>query len=136
MEDVDRRSTFVLGLAAASALVFAGSGVAEAAVGDETEIAKGVKVKILGEGPAMVPGFKTVRLRDVIFQPGSSNPENAMKNPMVCHITEGELQMMQDGKPFVAKTNFVWTCNTGTKEGATNSGSVVAVMRITDLLTV
>ena len=135
MEDVDRRSTFVLGLAAASAFLFADAGVAEAAVGEETEIAKGVKVKILGEGPAMVPGFKTVRLRDMIFQPGSSVSVNTMKNPMVCHITEGELQLTQDGKPFVAKKNFVWTCNTGTTEGATNSGSVVAVMRITDLLT-
>jgi hypothetical protein len=67
MEDVDRRSTFVLGLAAASAFLFADAGGAEAAVGDETEIAKGVKVKILGEEPAMVPGFKTVRLRDMIF---------------------------------------------------------------------
>jgi quercetin dioxygenase-like cupin family protein len=135
MEDVDRRSTIVLGLAAASAFVFAGSGVAEAAVGDETEPAKGVKIKILGEGPAMVPGFKTVRLRDVIVQPGSSNPASAMKNPMVCHITEGELQVTQDGKPFTAKKNFVWTCNTGTMEGVANKGSVVAVMRITDLLT-
>ena len=82
MADVDRRSTLALGLAAASALVFKGSGVAEAAVGDETELAKGVKVKILGEGPAMVPGFKTVRLRDVTYQPGSSSPPTAMKNPM------------------------------------------------------
>jgi hypothetical protein len=135
MEDVDRRSAFVLGLAAASTFLFADAGVAEAAVGDETKIAKGVKVKILGEGPAMVPGFKTVRLRDMIFQPGSTNPVSAMKNPMVCHITEAELQVTQDGKAVVAKKNSVWTCNTGTTEGATNSGSVVAVMRITDLLT-
>ena len=135
MEDVDRRSTFVLGLAAASAFVFAVSGVAEAAVGDETDVAKGVKQKILGEGPAMIPGSKTVRLRDISFQPGSSIPAISMKNPMVCHITEGELQITQDGKPFVAKKNFVWTCNTGTMEGATNSGSAVAVMRVTDLLT-
>jgi hypothetical protein len=134
MADVDRRSTIVLGLAAASALVFAGPGVAQAAVGDETELAKGVKSKLLGEGPAMVPGFKTVRLRDVIVQPGSSSPPTAMKNPMVCHITEGELEVTQDGKPFAAKKNFVWTCNTGTTEGVTNKGSVVAVMRITDLL--
>ena len=135
MEDVDRRSTFALGLAAASALVFAGSEVAEAAVGDETEVAKGVKAKVLGEGPAMVPGFKTVRLRDISFQPGSSSAATAMKNPMVCHITEGELQVTQDGKTFAAKKNFVWTCDTGTMEGAANKGSAVAVMRVTDLLT-
>jgi quercetin dioxygenase-like cupin family protein len=135
MEDVDRRSTLVLGLAAASALVFAGTGVAEAAVGDETESAKGVKVKILGEGPAMIPGYKTVRLRDVIYQPGSSSPAMAMKNPMVCHVAEGELEVTQDGKTFTAKKNVVWTCNTGTTEGVANKGSGVGVMRITDLLT-
>ena len=133
MDDIDRRSTFALGLAAASALVFAGSEVAEAAVGEETEIAKGVKMKVLGEGPAMVPGAKTVRLRDISFQPNSSSAPTAMKNPMVCHITEGELQVTQDGKTFAAKKNFVWTCNQDTKEQGYNDGNAVAIMRITDL---
>ena len=82
----------------------------------------------------MVPGFKTVRLRDISVQPGSAYPATAMKNPMVCHITEGELQVTQDGKTFAAKKNFVWTCNTGTMEGGENKGSTVAVMRVTDLL--
>jgi quercetin dioxygenase-like cupin family protein len=84
----------------------------------------------------MIPGFKKVQLRDITFQPGSSVPASVMKNPMVCHITEGELQITQDNdRPFAAKKGFVWTCNTGTKESATNSGAIVAVMRITDLLT-
>jgi quercetin dioxygenase-like cupin family protein len=136
MEDIDRRSTFALGLAAASAFVFTGPSIAEAAVGDETELAKGVKIKTLGEGPAMIPGYKTVRLQDITFQPGSTLPASEMKNPMVCHVTEGELQVTQDGgKPFAAKKNSVWSCNTGTKEGSTNSGSAVAVMRILNLLT-
>lgn len=135
MDDVDRRSTLALGLAAASALVFAGIGVAEAAVGDVTEPAKGVKARILGEGPAMIPGYKTVRLRDISYQPGSSSPATMMKNPMVCHIAEGELEVTQDGKTFTAKTYSVWTCNTGMTEGVANKGSGVGVMRITDLLT-
>jgi hypothetical protein len=124
-----------LGLAAASAFVVGGPVVAVAAVGDETELAKGVKQKILGEGPAMIPEYKTVRLRDISWEPGASAPVNSMKNPMVCHITEGELQITQDGKTFAAKKNYVWTCNTGTTEGAVNTGTTVAVMRITDLLT-
>lgn len=69
------------------------------------------------------------------YQPGSSSPVNVMKNPMVCQVPEGELQVTQNGKQFVAKKGSVWTCNTGTKEGAANNGSVVAVMRIADLLT-
>jgi hypothetical protein len=52
---------------------------------------------------------------------------------MVCHITEGELRVVQDGKTITAKKNFVWTCNKDTKEHVVNDGSVVAIMRITDL---
>jgi hypothetical protein len=73
-------------------------------------------------------------MRDVIFQPKSKSPENQeMMNAMICHITEGELRVVQDGKTFTAKKNFVWTCNKGTIEHAANDGSVVAIMRITDL---
>ena len=56
-----------------------------------------------------------------------------MMDAMICHITEGELQVVQDGKTFTAKKNFVWTCNKGTKEHVINAGRVVAIMRITDL---
>jgi len=52
---------------------------------------------------------------------------------MVCHITEGELQVEQEGKTFTAKKNYVWTCNKDTKEQVSNVGNVVAIMRITDL---
>ena len=55
-------------------------------------------------------------------------------NPMVCHILEGEMRIDQEGKIFTAKKNFCWTCNKNTKEQAFNDGSVVAVMRITDLM--
>ena len=83
----------------------------------------------------MVPGFKTVSLRDIILQSGSKTPENqVMMNAMVCHITEGELRVVQDGKTFTAKKNFVWTCNKNTKEQASNASNAVAIMRITDLM--
>jgi hypothetical protein len=52
---------------------------------------------------------------------------------MICHITEGELQVEQDGKTFTAKKNFVWSCNKDTQEQVSNTGTVAAVMRITDL---
>jgi hypothetical protein len=45
---------------------------------------------------------------------------------MVCHITEGELQVEQDGKTFTAKKNFVWTCNKNTKEQSSNVSNAVA----------
>jgi hypothetical protein len=56
-----------------------------------------------------------------------------MENAVVCHITEGELRVEQDGKTFTAKKDFVWTCNKDTKEQSFNDGLVVAIMRITDL---
>jgi hypothetical protein len=56
-----------------------------------------------------------------------------MMNAMVCHITEGELRIEQEGETFTAKKDFVWTCNKDTKEQAFNDGRVVAIMRVTDL---
>ncbi|MGY3508867.1 hypothetical protein [Bradyrhizobium lupini] len=86
-----------------------------------------------GETPSLIPGFKTVSMRDIIMQPGSKTMGPPMMNAMVCHITEGELRLEQDEKTFTGKKNFVWTCNKDTKEQAFNDGNVVAIMRITDL---
>ena len=133
MTQVDRRSALAIGLAAASAAMVKPA-AAQTTDYKDTTVAPGVVNRVYGEGPSIIPGFKTVSLRDVILQPGSKTPENQdMMNAMICHITEGELQIVQDGKPFTAKKDFVWTCNKGTKEHAANDGSVVAIMRITDL---
>jgi hypothetical protein len=86
-----------------------------------------------GETPSLIPGFKTVSMRDIIMQPGSKTMGPPMMNAMVCHITEGELRLEQDEKIFTGKKNFVWTCNKDTREQAFNDGNVVAIMRITDL---
>jgi hypothetical protein len=134
MASINRRSTLALGLGAASLLVLRTPG-AEAAVGEEKELAKGVKQRILGEGPSLIPGYSKVSMRDVIFEPGGTVPSNEMMNAMVCHITQGELKIVQNGKEFVAQKDHVWTCAKGTTtEGATNAGTTVAIMRITDLL--
>ena len=133
MASINRRSMLALGLGAASLLVLRTPRV-EAAVGEEKELAKGVKERILGEGPSIIPGYSKVSMRDVIFEPGANVPSNEMKNAMVCHITQGELKLVQNGKEFVAKKDHVWTCAKDTVEGATNKGTTVAIMRITDLL--
>lgn len=135
MKKVDRRSALALGLAAASSAVVkpTAAQTADAGAGKDTSPWPGVVVRTYGESPAMIPGFKTVSMRDIIMQPGSKTMGPPMPNPMVCHITEGELRLEQDGKTFNAKKNFVWTCNKDTKEQAFNDGTVVAVMRITDL---
>ena len=71
MASINRRSTFALGLGAASLLVLR-TPRAEAAVGEEKELAKGGKQRILGEGPSLIPGYKKVSMRDVIFEPGAA----------------------------------------------------------------
>ena len=134
MTEIDRRAALALGLAAASSLVVGSSETALAAVGDETKVAEGVTVKVLGEGMSMIPGYAKVRLRDLTVQPGATVAPSEMKNAMACHITQGEMEVDQDGKMFVAKKDHVWTCKIGTKEGGSNKGKAVAVMRIIDLL--
>ena len=134
MKELNRRSALTVGLAAASAAVVKPA-AAQTTDYKDTTVAPGVVNRVYGEGPSIIPGFKTVSLRDIIIQPGSKTPENqVMMNAMVCHITEGELRVVQDGKTFTAKKNFVWTCNKNTKEQASNVSNAVAIMRITDLM--
>jgi hypothetical protein len=72
------------------------------------------------ERTSLIPGFKTVSMRDVIIQPGSKTMGSPMMNAMICHVPEGELRIEQEGKTFAAKKNFVWTCNKETNEQAYN----------------
>jgi hypothetical protein len=96
----------------------------------------GVERKELADGDSMIPGYKHVRLLDIVVQPGKSFGPNKMDNPMVCHMLEGEMDITQDMGVgmFTARKNHVWTCNTGMTEGGVNKGSTPAVMRIVFLL--
>src|SRR5258707_11064740 len=133
MTKVDRRSALAIGLAAAS-VAGVKPAAAQATGYRDTTPWPGVAVRAYdGETPSLIPGFKTVSMRDVIMQPGSKTMAPPMENAMICHITEGELRVEQEGKTFTAKKEFVWTCNNDTKEQAFNDGRVVAIMRITDL---
>ena len=135
MRKVNRRSALAIGLAVASAAVVkpAASQPVDTNVGKETTLWPGVVQRAYGESPSLIPGFKTVSMRDIIVQPGSKSMGPPMMNAMVCHITEGELRVVQEEKTFTAKKNFVWTCNKDTKEQSFNDGNVIAIMRITDL---
>jgi hypothetical protein len=134
MEKVNRRSAVALGLAAASAAMVK-PGAGQTMDHKDATPWPGVVVRAYsGETPAIIPGFKSVSMRDVIVQPGSKTMGPPMENAMVCHITEGELLVDQEGKTFTAKKNFVWTCNKGTKETVSNVSSAVGIMRITDLM--
>jgi quercetin dioxygenase-like cupin family protein len=131
MSDIDRRSTFALGL---MTVAFAASTAAAQTSGGR-EIAPGVRVVDLGERESILPAYKKLKMRDVVIQPGSATPDNVMMNDMLCHMTEGELAVRQNDNRFVVKKGDVWACAKGiTTEGTRNQGTTVAVMRIIDLL--
>ena len=134
MNKIDRRSAFGIGLAAASAAMMKPAAAQTTTGYKDTTPWPGVVVRDYdGETLSIIPGFKTVSMRDVIMQPGSKTDGPPMMNAMICHIPEGELRIEQDEKTFTAKKNFVWTCNKDTKEQAYNDGNAVAIMRITNL---
>jgi quercetin dioxygenase-like cupin family protein len=134
MQDMDRRSVLSFGIAAS--LLLPGTAVAQTAPAAGKELAPGVKQIDYGERDSLIAAYKKVRLRDILISPGAQTPERDMMNDMLCHMTEGELAVVQNKKEFTVKKGDVWTCAKGLNtEGTQNKGSVVAVMRIIDLLT-
>jgi len=138
MNHINRRSALAIGAVAAAtapALVWPTSGSAQTSAPVGKEIAPGVRRVDYGKREAMFGGFKTVALRDHIYQPGSETKNAAMANDMVCHCLEGELQINQGpGMDFAVKKGDVWTCAKGMPENTKNTGSAVGIMRVTDLL--
>lgn len=136
MENMNRRLALGFGLAA-SALVLPTAVAAQTYGPDEgKEVGPGVRVVDLSDRESVIAAYKMIKLRDVVIQPGAKTPDNEMKNDMVCHMTEGELAVVQNGKEFTVKKGDVWTCAKGiTTEGTQNKGSAVAIMRVIDLMT-
>ncbi len=139
MKDIDRRSAVALGLATAavpaSSLAAARPAAAQTrGPAEGKEIRPGVRqIDLSPPRQSKIEGFKTVSMRDVVLQPGAEVPEFAMPHPMLCHVTEGELVIRQDGREFIAKKGDAWDCGKGTREGTKNKGTTVGVMRIIDL---
>jgi quercetin dioxygenase-like cupin family protein len=136
MQDMDRRLVLGLGLAA-STLALPTAASAQTYEPDEgREIGPGVRVVDLGERESMLPAYKMLKMRDLVLQPGAKTPESDMQNDMICHITEGELSVTQNGNTFSVNKGDVWACAKGVNtEGSHNTGNTVAIMRIIDLMT-
>jgi quercetin dioxygenase-like cupin family protein len=136
MEQIDRRSALAFGLAGISGLVISEQAAAQTyGSSDGKEVGPGVRQVDLGERESLIRAYGKVRLRDIVLQPGAKTPDNMMMNDMLCHMTEGELAVMQNDKQFTVKKGDVWTCAKGiTTEGTQNKGSTVAIMRIIDLM--
>jgi hypothetical protein len=139
MDDMDRRSALAVGLATAAALpavLTPTPASAQRSRPDEgREIAPGVRRIDLTKRASEIPGYATVSMRDMVYQPGARSENPAMPNDMVCHCLEGELQVSQGpDKQFVAKTGDVWSCQKGMPEADANTGNTIAIMRVIDLI--
>ncbi len=137
MDDIHRRSAVALGLATTAAALAAPHAAAQTTHGpnDGREVAPGVRRVDLSRRESMIPGYKTVSMRDMIYQPGAGGTGPSMPNDMVCHCLEGELQVdLGPGMQFTARKGDVWTCAKGMPESASNKGGTIAIMRVTDLL--
>jgi quercetin dioxygenase-like cupin family protein len=141
MKNIDRRSTFALGLATATvALVAPQIAIAETYgpdydANDGKESAPGIRVvEDISKRPSKLPAYETVSMRDFIYQPGAKMASPAMTNDMVCHCLTGELHIDHGEGPFAVKQGDVWSCAKDQPEASVNNGNTVAIMRVIDLI--
>ena len=131
LSSAKRREVMIAGLAGVSAVFYGAGGSAWA---QPIESKGKIDRKSAAPVASMIPGIAKVRVREITYQPGA-NSKAKMRDAMICECTQGTLEIAQDdGKPFVAKTGHMWTCNVGTIEITANKGSTPATMRAIDLI--
>jgi hypothetical protein len=135
MDDVNRRSALALGIAASSAVVMTGHATAQPFWQVQgREIAPGVRVVQHAKSDSMIPGYKSISMQDLLYQPKATF-SIIQPNDRICHCPDGELRVKQsNGHQFTAKAGDVWSCNKGLGESVENIGAGVAVLRVIDLL--
>jgi quercetin dioxygenase-like cupin family protein len=134
MEQLNRRHA-LRNMAVASVILPIGSAAAQTSGTPEgREIAPGVRRVDYSKRETMIPSYKTVSMRDNIYQPGASTSGASMANDMVCHMLEGELTVDTGSGENVFRKGEVWSCAKGMPERSKNTGSTVAIMRVIDLL--
>lgn len=134
MKQLNRRQT-LLNIALASVILPNGTATAQTSGSPEgREIAPGVRRVDYSKRETMIPNYKTVSMRDNIYQPGASTSGSSMANDMVCHMLEGELTVDTGSGDTLYKQGDVWSCAKGMPERSKNTGSTVAIMRVIDLL--
>ncbi|WP_134498779.1 cupin domain-containing protein [Microvirga pakistanensis] len=133
MEQLDRRQT-LFSIAAASVLPIQSAAAQTSGTPEGREIAPGVRRVDYTKRETMIPNYKTVSMRDNIYQPGASTSGSSMANDMVCHMLEGELTVDTGSGDSLYRKGDVWSCTKGMPERSKNTGSTVAIMRVIDLL--
>jgi len=85
----------------------------------------------MGGRDRVLPGYKSIKVVDYLFQPGAKDIDDSMPMDMVCQCLEGEFSIdHRDGHPFTARKGDVWTCVKGEAEDGVNTGSTAAIMRV------
>ncbi len=133
MEQLNRRQT-LFSIAAASVLPIQSAAAQTSGTPEGREIAPGVRRVDYTKRETMIPNYKTVSMRDNIYQPGASTSGSSMANDMVCHMLEGELTVDTGSGDSLYRKGDVWSCTKGMPERSKNTGSTVAIMRVIDLL--
>jgi quercetin dioxygenase-like cupin family protein len=134
MEQLNRRQT-LFNIALASVILPSGTATAQTSGSSEgREVAPGVRRVEYSKRETMIPNYKTVSMRDNIYQPGASTSGSSMANDMVCHMLEGELTVDTGSGDTLYKKGDVWSCAKGMPERSKNTGTTVAIMRVIDLL--
>lgn len=143
MEDVTRRSVMALGVTAVAAMpLFASTTTALAAVpeyglSDGVDMGSGRRMVEVGIQESQISAYKSIRIIDVIYPPGTADPPNnpVMKMDMICFILAGEFTIQKTGIPaYTVKTGEIYTCGIGKTDQATNISNVVGVHRIALLM--
>jgi quercetin dioxygenase-like cupin family protein len=116
MERLNRRHA-LLSLAVAPSLISAERVAAQTSGQTEgREIAPGVRRVDHTKRETMIPNYKTVSMRDNIYQPGAGTSGSSMSNDMVCHMLEGELTVNTGSGDTLYKKGDVWSCAKGMPE--------------------
>jgi quercetin dioxygenase-like cupin family protein len=142
-ELMSRRSAVTLGLSAvAAAQLFASStptkaaGVPNYGPADGRELSPGRRLVEIGEIPSEMDAYKSIKVVDVVYQPGAADPKEAVMDvDMLCYILAGEFSIKKTGKePYTVKEGDFYTCGKGKTDKATNIGNGIGIHRIAMLM--
>jgi quercetin dioxygenase-like cupin family protein len=142
-ELMSRRAAVTLGLSAiTTAPLFASATSAKAAgppnygPNEGRELSPGRRLVEIGEIPSEMDAYKSIKVVDVVYQPGAADPKEAVMDvDMMCYVLAGEFSIKKTGKePYTVKEGDFYTCAKGRTDKATNISSGVGIHRIAMLM--
>jgi quercetin dioxygenase-like cupin family protein len=118
------------------AILQGGSLFRRQATNDGKELSPGRRLVEVGTAPSEMAAYKSIKIIDIIFQPGAADPTEAMMDmDMMCYILAGEFSIKKMGKePYTVKEGDFYTCGKGRTDHATNIGNGVGIHRIAILI--